>query len=427
MSKTILSLIFLMLVAFLSLPAMAAEGVLVGMPDPAVIQGQDGCFYVFATGAGLPISRSKDLVNWEKIGRVFETSVPAWAKEAIQKTEGIWAPDIIKLGDKYYVYYCVSSFGSQRSVIGVAVNNTLDPASPDYKWTDLGMVLESFPDKDDFNAIDIAAFQDTDGKVYAVWGSFWGGIKFAEVDPATGKLLDTRPFATVASRPDVPSHAIEGTYLIRKHDYYYMFVSFDSCCDGAESTYKMMIGRSKKIEGPYLDFSDKPMTQGGGTLLLANNDNWRGPGHNSVLQAKEGDFVVHHTYDTFNLDKHRILQVRPLYWTEDQWPVVGEPISVKNPVNTAPIQFNAKALVGSWRLSTDYGQERIVDLLGRGRIANQRGASWSVSDGSILLTWPGEGDSKSDVVDRCFIEPSGKSFIGRNPSGAVIRGMKIGQ
>lgn len=274
MSKTRKSLTLLSLFAALCLPLFAAEGVLEGMPDPAVIQGEDGRFYIFATGRGLPVYRSDDLIKWELIDRVFDTPVPAWSKQAIPTTEGIWAPDIVKFKDKYYVYYCVSSFGSQRSVIGVAVNKTLDPASPDYKWTDAGLVLESFPGKDDFNAIDLAAMQDKDGSACAVWGSHWGGIKFAAINPDTGKFLDAKPvISTVAARPDTTSRAIEGAYMVQKHGWYYLFVSFDSCCSGAESTYKVMVGRSKKIEGPYIDFNDKPMPLGGGTLVLANNDN----------------------------------------------------------------------------------------------------------------------------------------------------------
>ena len=335
--------------------------------------------------------------------------------------------DIVKFKDKYYyVYYCVSSFGSQRFVIGVAINKTLDPASPDYKWTDAGLVLESFPGKDDFNAIDLAAMQDKDGSACAVWGSHWGGIKFAAINPDTGKFLEAKPvISTVAARPDTTSRAIEGAYMVQKHGWYYLFVSFDSCCSGAESTYKVMVGRSKKIEGPYIDFNDKPMPLGGGTLVLANNDNWRGPGHNSVLQARQGDFIVHHTYDTCHLERQRILQIRPIYWTDDQWPVVGEPISETNPINTNPPAIRAEQLYGSWRVSNNYGQERIIDLISRGRIANQRGASWSVSDNKMMLNWPAQGDVQTAWVDRCFLEPSGKSFIGRNQNGDVIRGTKI--
>jgi arabinan endo-1,5-alpha-L-arabinosidase len=423
MSKKITLLVLLFLFALINPLSKAGEGVLDGMPDPTMIEGDDGRFYVFATGKGLPIYRSGDLINWEFIDRVFDKPVPDWAKETLPQTEGIWAPDIVKLNRKYYAYYSVSSFGSQRSVTGVAVNNTLDPASPDYKWTDLGMVVESFPGKDDFNAIDIAVFQDQDGRAHAIWGSHWGGLKYAEINPETGKFLEQADrYPTVAAR-HTGVRAIEAPFLFRRGENYYLFVSFDSCCQGAESTYKIMVGRSKNPEGPYLDFHDRPMTQGGGTLVLSNHDNWRGTGHNSAIENAKGDFIVHHTYDTCNLDKHRILQIRPMYWTEDDWPVAGQPINEKNPPRSNPGRFTAAQIVGSWRISMDYGQERIVDLIPGGRIANQRHASWSVSENRITMTWPDDDDAT--WIDRCIIEPSGKSFIGRNQLGAVIRGVKI--
>lgn len=423
MSKPITALALLLLTVVLSASAATVEGVLYGIPDPTIIQGDDGRFYTFSTGAGLPINRSDDLVNWKRIDRVFDKSVPDWAKEAISRPEGIWAPDIVKLNDKYYVYYSVSSFGSQRSVTGVAVNNSLDPASPDYKWTDLGLVVESFPNRDDFNAIDMAVFQDKDGRAHAVWGSHWGGIKYARVNPDTGKFIETLDrYPTVAARHTGP-RAIEAPFIIRRGDDYYLFVSFDSCCNGAESTYKIMVGRSQRPEGPYLDFNGTPMTDGGGTLVLANNDNWRGTGHNSVILSTKGEFIVHHTYDTCNLDKHRILQIRPMYWTEDGWPLAGQPINEKNPPRSAPGRFTAEQLIGSWRISSDYGQERIVDLIGGGRIANQRRASWSVTENRITLNWP--DDDNTPWIDRCIVEPSGTSFIGRNQNGAVIRGVRI--
>ena len=422
--KTTLSILTLLIFAgVLGSQARAVEGVLDGMPDPAIIESDDGRFYIFATGTGLPIYRSDDLVNWALVGRVFDKPVPDWAKDAIPETQGIWAPDIVKLNGKYYVYYSVSSFGSQRSVTGVAVNTTLDPASADYKWVDLGLVVDSHPDKDDFNAIDIAVFQDKDGRAYAIWGSHWGGLKFAEVKPETGKFLKPADRYPTVSTRHVGSRAVEAPYLIRRGEYYYLFVSFDNCCSGAESTYKVMVGRSRTPEGPYVDFNDRAMTAGGGTLVLANNDNWRGTGHNSVVQSSRGDFIVHHTYDTCNLDRHRILQIRPMYWTEDGWPVVGQPIHANNPPRTEAVRFTARQLEGSWRISTDYGQEQIVDLIGGGRIANQRRASWSVSGSTIMMTWPDGGQSTR--IDRCRVEASGKAFIGRNQNGQVVRGVKI--
>lgn len=399
--------------------ASAKEGVLLGMPDPAVIQAENGSFYIFATGKGLPVYHSTNLVEWEKIGTVFDTPVPAWSKKAIPETDGIWAPDIVKLNDTYFVYYCVSSFGSQRSVIGVATNSTLDHTSPDYKWVDQGLVIESFPGKNDFNAIDPAAFQQADGRAFMVWGSFWGGVKSIELDPETGKPLEADPvISAVAARPN---HAVEGAYMVHHGEYYYLFVSYDSCCDGAESTYRVMVGRSENPLGPYVDFQNKPMTEGGGTLVLSNNDNWRGPGHNSVLTTEKGSWIVHHTYDTFNLDKQRILQIRPIYWTDAGWPVVGEPLNPANPMTTEKADVTANEMVGSWRLSQNYGDEKIFDLLPRGRVANHKEASWKVAGNKLQLALP--GITEAPVI--CIIEPSGDAFIGRDQDGAVIRGKKL--
>ncbi len=399
------------------------SGVLNGMPDPAVIQANDGSYFIFATGKGLPYYRSTDLVHWKRLGRVFDTPVPAWAKEQIPETRGIWAPDIVKLNGKFYVYYAVSSFGSQQSVVGVASNVTLDPSSPDYKWVDEGKVLESFATKDyDYNAIDAAAVQTSDGKAYIVWGSFWNGIKFSELNPETGKLIKGAKVKTIATRQPVGNDAIEGAYLVQKYDYYYLFVSFDTCCSGAESTYKVMVGRSKNIDGPYVDFNGVDMAQGGATMVLANNDNWRGPGHNSVLTTDQGQWMVHHTYDTNNLSAQRIQQVRPIYWTEDLWPVVGEPLSESNKLCTEKAVVKPRDMEGSWRISQNYGAEQVYDLLPGGKVANNRDVSWKVKGNELTIIWKVNG---KDYVDKCIVEPLKNSFIGRNQEGIVIRGKKI--
>ena len=399
------------------------DGVLKGMPDPAIIQANDGSFYIFATGKGLPFYRSKDLLNWNKIGYVFNKPVPEWSSEAIPGTSGIWAPDIVKLNGLFYVYYSVSTFGAQKSVIGVARNKTLDPKSPDYKWEDQGLVIKSFAtDKYDYNAIDPAAMQTSDGRAFIVWGSHWNGLKFAELNPDTGKLIDGAKIKTIATRRPVGKQAIEGGYLVQYMDYYYLMVSFDNCCAGAESTYKVMVGRAKNVEGPYLDYNGIDMAQGGGTLVLANNDNWRGPGHNSVLTTDEGHWIVHHTYNTNDIGAQRIGQIRPMYWTEDLWPVVGEPLSDDNPMCTKKAKVAPKDMEGSWRVSNNYGPEQIFDFLPDGVIANHHDAKWSISGNELTVTWKING---KEYEDKCILEPNKDSFIGRNNNGAVIRGTKI--
>lgn len=307
------------------------EGLLTGAPDPTGVAVTDAngqtVYYVAATGRGVQLLRSTDLVRWTPIGQVFDQPVPAWAAQAVPGTEGIWAPDLSLHGGRYYLYYSVSTFGSQRSVIGLAVNRTLDPSSPDYTWEDRGLVLESSKATSDHNAIDPALFVDQEGRWRLFWGSHWTGLKVVDIDPSTGKPVPGAPIRAVAARPDTKSGAIEAPFVTFHDGYYYLFVSWDGCCDGAKSTYKVMVGRSKSATGPYVDATGKPMLEGGGTLVLQGDERWRGPGHNGLLTAGDRQYMVHHTYDVQHLDAQRILQVRPLTWTKNGWPQVGQPVA----------------------------------------------------------------------------------------------------
>jgi arabinan endo-1,5-alpha-L-arabinosidase len=313
------------------LAAQSREGLLVGAPDPTAVTVKDAAgktvYYAAATGRGVQLLRSTDLRHWERIGRVFAEDVPDWAARDVPGTQGIWAPDLSFHDGRYYLYYSVSTFGSQRSVIGLAVNRTLDPASADYRWEDRGKVIESSKETTDFNAIDPALLVDQDGRWLLFWGSYWTGLKVVEVDPATGKPRPDATIQPVAARPDTKPPAIEGAFPIFHDGYYYLFASWDSCCDGAKSTYKVVVGRSRTATGPYVDAAGKPMLDGGGTLVLQGDERWRGPGHNGVLTDGASQWMVHHTYDMRNLGAQRILQVRPLTWTDAGWPKVGEPIA----------------------------------------------------------------------------------------------------
>ena len=185
----------------------------------------------------------------------------------------IWALPINNVGGEFRLYYSVSTFGSNQSVIGLTTNKTLNPSSPDYKWIDQGLVFASTK-QDDFNAIDPNLAVDANGDMWMSFGSFWSGIKMRKLDVRTGKLSsDDTALYSLASRPRTAElkAEIEAPFIVRNGNYYYLFVSYDRCCRGAQSTYKIMVGRSDKITGPYLDKTGKPMMDGGATLLLEGN------------------------------------------------------------------------------------------------------------------------------------------------------------
>jgi arabinan endo-1,5-alpha-L-arabinosidase len=297
--------------------------------DPAIVRAGD-TYYVFATGNGVTILRSTDLVHWERAGRVFD-AMPSWAATEVPAARGsLWAPDISYYSGGFHLYYSVSSFGSQRSAIGLATNVTLDPSSPEYRWVDRGMVIHSVPGVSTFNAIDPNLILDENGQPWLDFGSFWGGIKMRRIDPSTGLLssADTTLYS-LASRRGVdvttgPSddQSVEAPYIIRRGDFYYLFASYDMCCRGVRSTYNVRVGRARRVTGPYLDRAGIPMTEGGGTLILAGEGSVRGPGHNSILTEGDRQYIVFHYYDADDNGRSK-LGIRRLTWTAEGWPEVS--------------------------------------------------------------------------------------------------------
>jgi arabinan endo-1,5-alpha-L-arabinosidase len=301
---------------------LTLEGDISPIHDPAIIR-EGATYHLFASnrfaGKLVPMFCSRDLRWWTLCGNVFDR-VPRWALEEVPGARGIWAPDISYLRGRYHLYYSVSTFGKNRSVIGLATNRTLDPTCPEYRWVDEGKVVGSTPE-DDWNAIDPNLAVDEEGTPWLVWGSFWGGIKMRRVDPDTGKLSedDTELHSLASRRPRQPP-AIEAPFIVRKGGHYYLFVSFDRCCRGRDSTYKIMVGRAPKITGPYRDEEAAPMMAGGGTLLLEGAETRRGPGHEAVLFDSDGDLLVFHAYDAAT-GRPR-LQISTMVW-EEGWPRVG--------------------------------------------------------------------------------------------------------
>ncbi len=330
-----------------------------GTHDPS-IAFDHGTYYVFATGAVHPdgpvappappappapgaqtasrpataqlpqfqIRCSQDLHAWKRCGAVFPR-IPQWIQQISPRTEELWAPDISFFEGQYHLYYAFSAFGKNTSGIALATNETLDPASPRYKWVDRGLVLQSLS-SDDFNAIDPNLILDGNGEAWLAFGSFWKGIMMRHLDRNTGLLskTDTKIYP-LASRypgplmqprkPNLPpdEEAVEAPFVFHHGEYYYLFVSFDLCCRGTRSTYKTMVGRSKSVTGPYVDREGRSMLQGGGSPVLKANAKWLGPGGESLLRHDGVDYIVFHAYSAVN--GLPALHICTIAW-KDGWP-----------------------------------------------------------------------------------------------------------
>jgi arabinan endo-1,5-alpha-L-arabinosidase len=256
--------------------------------------------------------------------------LPEWVAAEVPKARNAWAPDISYFGGKYHLYYSLSSFGVNDSAIALATNATLDQASPDYKWVDEGEVVASHAGQDDFNAIDPNLAIESDGKLWLCWGSFWGGIKMRQIDPSSGKLSNhNETLYSLASRPRHDPHqtppvegAIEAPFLVQHGDHWYLFASYDFCCRGAKSDYKVRVGRSAAITGPYLDKDGQSLTDGGGSLVVeAASDSWHGAGHEAVLHDGDTDYLLFHAYSA-ETGRPR-LQISTISW-DDGWPSVAQ-------------------------------------------------------------------------------------------------------
>jgi arabinan endo-1,5-alpha-L-arabinosidase len=277
---------------------------------------------LFCTGAGVRVRTSPDLIDWGKPSpsKVFDQT-PDWVREAIPNQGDMWAPDISYWNGKYHLYYAVSTFGSNRSVIGLATNPTLDSSDPAYQWTDEGLVIESTL-ASTYNCIDPNFIMDVDGNPWLAFGSFWTGIKLRRLDATTGKpSTEDTTLYDLAQRFE-NNGAVEAPFIIRRGEFYYLFVSFDACCQGRDSTYNVQMGRARAITGPYFDRDGVEMLKGGGTQITFPTDRWKGPGHCAVLQYAAADYLIYHAYDAQN-SGIPTLQIDQIVWDDEGWPALN--------------------------------------------------------------------------------------------------------
>lgn len=295
--------------------------------DPVLAKEGD-TYYLFCTGMGVSCFSSKDLKRWEQVAPCFD-DVPESVKAVFPKAfNHLWAPDIIYHNGVWHLTYSSSAFGKNTSVIGHATSPTLNPESKDYKWTDCGIIVQSVPHRDNWNAIDSNIILDENGTPWMNFGSFWGGIKMVKLTDDLSKIAHPEEWRTLASRPrsfdldeaNAGDGSVEAPFIYKHGNWYYLFVSFDYCCKGKDSTYKVAVGRSKSVEGPYLDKDGKSMAVGGGSIVLEGDGvNWAAVGHCAAYTIDGQDLLVAHAYSQET--GHSKLILRSITW-ENEWPVV---------------------------------------------------------------------------------------------------------
>jgi len=293
----LVSLLMLFL-AIWALPPFALDG-LVQIHDPSTIMQCDGKYYTYGTGSGSLVS--DDGWTWRR--GVYPRSGGGYGSGA--------APDVIHIGDRYYLY--VTAGG-----IRMIWSKTLDPNSPDYKWEDGGIVASKESPDDFMNPIDPGLLLDPDGKLWLTYGSYFGYIRVAQLDPKTGKRVDPN------DKPVNIAINCEASDMIYHDGWYYLLATHGSCCRGADSGYNIRVGRSKKPTGPFIDHTGLDMLKGGGKLVVGSGGRFIGPGHFGLLDLGAGvqKFSMHYEAD---LDRGgaSVLDIRPLLW-KDGWPVAGE-------------------------------------------------------------------------------------------------------
>lgn len=271
--------------------------------DPSTLAECDGKYYTFGTGGG---------------GLISEDGGLTWHGGAERPGRGA-APDVLKIGDRYLVAYSGTGGGlggTHRGEVLTMWNKTLDPKSPEFKFTDPVVVAWS-EDGDDCDAIDPGLLLDPQtGRLWCSYGTYFGYIRLVELDPKTGKRVEGNEAINIAID-------CEATDLIYRDGWYYLLGTHGTCCDGVNSTYNIVVGRSRSVTGPYIDNVGREMLKGGGRMVIAAHDKVVGPGHFGRTVVCDGvEKMSCHFEGDFDRGGMSVLGIRPLLW-QNGWPVAG--------------------------------------------------------------------------------------------------------
>jgi arabinan endo-1,5-alpha-L-arabinosidase len=289
------------LITVLTAHAVIAQ---VGKPfihDPSTIVECEGKYYTFGTGGGGLISED----GW------------TWNGGGVRPGGGA-APDVMKIGDRYLVVYGATGGGSNhKGAILTMWNKTLDPKSPDFKYSE-PVVVATSDGYEENDAIDPGLMLDpTTGRLWLTYGTYFGFVRLVELDPKTGKHIESNKPVDVAI-------TCEASDLVYHDGWYYLLATHGSCCDGANSTYNVVVGRSKQVTGPYLDNVGRSMLEGGGKMVAATRGGLIGPGHFGRMIVEKGveKMSIHYEAD-LEQGGRSVLGILPLLW-KDGWPVAGD-------------------------------------------------------------------------------------------------------
>lgn len=288
--------------ALFSVTSLAQEGK-PWIHDPSTIMECDGKYYTFGTGGGGLISED----GWN------------WYPGAVRPGGGA-APDALKIEDKYLVAYSSTGGGLGGGHAGRILtmwNKTLDPSSPDFAFTEPIEVASSQVDED-CDAIDAGLFMDpATGRLWVTYGTYFGFIRVVELDPLTGARVEGNEPVDIAID-------CEATTITYRNGWYYLLGTHGTCCDGVNSTYNIVVGRSRSVTGPYLDNMGRDMVAGGGKMVADGDDRQFGAGHFGRYIVDDGvEKMSFHWEADLDRSARSVLAIRPLIW-ENDWPVSGD-------------------------------------------------------------------------------------------------------
>ena len=291
--------------------------------DP-VMAYADSTYYLFCTGLGIQQMTSTDRKTWQVMPKPVMTVMPQWTYDSVPGfTHHVWAPDIIQWHGRWWMAYSCSTFGKNGSAIGLLSTPSLTfPV-----WNDEGCIVTSREKRDDWNAIDPNFVIDEHDQPWMVWGSFWDGIQLARLDTTMHMAPGEKP-RTIARRyapgfkGAAPNPTSKSPFVFKHDGYYYLFVSWDYCCRGSKSNYRVAVGRSKSVAGPYLDRAGVDMRNGGGTLFLKGDGQaFEAAGHGAAYHLNGEDIFICHGYSIADNGASVLVQ-KSIRWTADGWPEI---------------------------------------------------------------------------------------------------------